>query len=158
MSAPPMKIVRRKVGELLKDPKNRRLHDRRNIESIKESLKEFGQQKPIVVDAKGKVTAGNGTLEAADELGWTEIDTVLTRLRGVKQRRYSAADNRTAELAKWDIEGLVKDHKQPNYKVPGFTDSDIQKMSKKASAAIDKPKQKIHVTMTCPKCDYSWER
>jgi len=153
-----MQIIRRRVDELAKDPKNRRLHDSRNIEAIKESLKEFGQQKPIVVDPKDKVVAGNGTLEAASQLGWTEIDTVSTKLRGVKQRRYSAADNRTAELAKWDVEGLVKDHKHPDYRVPGFTSGDIQRMTKKASEATDKPKQKIHVTMTCPSCGHEWDR
>jgi len=41
------------------------------LEQIKASLRRFGQQKPIVVDATNVVRAGNGTLAAAKALGWT---------------------------------------------------------------------------------------
>jgi len=61
-------------AELSLDPANVRKHDRRNLDAIKASLRKFGQQKPIVVDTKGIVLAGNGTLTAAKELGWSEIE------------------------------------------------------------------------------------
>jgi hypothetical protein len=55
-----------------------------------------------VVDAKGIVLAGNGTLTAAQELGWTEIQIVRTELAGVEATAFAIADNRTAELAEWE--------------------------------------------------------
>lgn len=97
-----MKIERIKVAELSLDPSNVRKHSRRNLDAIKASLRKFGQQKPIVIDAKGIVLAGNGTLTAAQELGWTEIDTIRTELEGIEATMYAIADNRTAELAEWD--------------------------------------------------------
>ena len=90
------------LTDLSLDPSNVRKHSRRNLDAIKASLRKFGQQKPIVVDAKGIVLAGNGTLTAAKELGWTEIQIVRTELAGVEATAFAIADNRTAELAEWD--------------------------------------------------------
>jgi DNA modification methylase len=96
------------VADLSLDPSNVRKHSRRNLDAIKASLRKFGQQKPIVVDAKGIVLAGNGTLTAAQELGWTKIQIVRTELAGVEATAFAIADNRTAELAEWDEDGLAK--------------------------------------------------
>ena len=94
------------VSELSLDPSNVRKHSRRNLDAIKASLRKFGQQKPIVVDAKGIVLAGNGTLTAAKELGWTEIQITRTELAGVEATMFAIADNRTAELAEWEEDKL----------------------------------------------------
>jgi ParB-like chromosome segregation protein Spo0J len=90
------------VADLSLDPSNVRKHSRRNLDAIKASLRKFGQQKPIVVDAKGIVLAGNGTLTAAKDLGWTEIQIVRTELAGVEATAFAIADTRTAELAEWE--------------------------------------------------------
>ena len=97
-----MKLTTTKITELSLDPSNVRKHGRKNLDAIKASLRKFGQQKPIVVDAKGIVLAGNGTLTAAKELGWTEIEIVRTQLEGVEATMFAIADNRTAELAEWE--------------------------------------------------------
>lgn len=47
------------------DPENARQHDERNLKAIGASLRHFGQQKPIVALASGKIIAGNGTFLAA---------------------------------------------------------------------------------------------
>lgn len=91
-----------KIADLSLDPSNVRKHDRKNLDAIKASLRKFGQQKPIVVDAKGIVIAGNGTMTAAQELGWTEIAVVRTELAGVEATAFAIADNRSAELAEWE--------------------------------------------------------
>jgi ParB-like chromosome segregation protein Spo0J len=96
------------LSALSLDPSNVRKHSRKNLDAIKASLRKFGQQKPIVVDAKGIVLAGNGTLTAAQELGWTKIEITRTELTGVEATAFAIADNRTAELAEWDEDGLAK--------------------------------------------------
>jgi ABC-type sugar transport system ATPase subunit len=101
-----MKFQTISVADLSLDPSNVRKHSRRNLDAIKASLRKFGQQKPIVVDAKGIVLAGNGTLTAAQELGWTEIQIVRTELAGVEATAFAIADNRTAELAEWEEDKL----------------------------------------------------
>ena len=101
-----MKLTTTKITELSLDPSNVRKHGRKNLDAIKASLRKFGQQKPIVVDAKGIVLAGNGTLAAAQELGWEEIEIVRTQLEGVEATMFAIADNRTAELAEWEDDKL----------------------------------------------------
>lgn len=100
-------VARRKVAELAQDPANARRHNEKNLAAIKASLLRFGQQKPIVVDSGGVVRAGNGTLAAAQALGWTEIDCVISDLKGAEATAYAIADNRTAELAEWDEAALT---------------------------------------------------
>jgi ParB-like chromosome segregation protein Spo0J len=94
------------IGSISNDPANARTHGERNLEAIRDSLRAFGQQKPIVVDARGVVIAGNGTLEAAKRLGWTEIAIVRTELDPGQATAFGIADNRTSELAEWDDEVL----------------------------------------------------
>jgi DNA modification methylase len=72
------------------------------------SLRRFGQQKPIVIDSKGVFVAGNGMLQAAQRLGWTEVLVIDSALVGVDRVAYAIADNRTAELSQWDREALIK--------------------------------------------------
>ena len=94
------------IDSVSMDPANARKHDERNLTAIRDSLRAFGQQKPIVVDQREIVVAGNGTLEAAKRLGWTEIAIVRTTLDQTQATAFGIADNRTAELAEWDGEVL----------------------------------------------------
>jgi len=103
-----LNIERRKIAELKNDPANARKHSPRNLKAIRDSLDVFGQQKPIVIDSRGVVIAGNGTLEAARDLGWDEIDVVITDLDPAHAQAFGIADNRTAELAEWDTDVLGK--------------------------------------------------
>lgn len=99
-----LKVTVKAIADLTTDPENARTHSERNLDTIKESLREFGQRKPLVITASGIVLAGNGTLEAARRLGWSHIAciTVPTTWTHAEARAYAIADNRTAELAKWN--------------------------------------------------------
>ena len=94
------------VTSLHEDPQNARSHDERNVKAIAASYRRFGQQKPIVVDAHGKVIAGNGQLRAAIALGWTHLAAVQVTMKAAEQIAFAIADNRTAELADWDGDNL----------------------------------------------------
>jgi len=95
-----------KIASLLADPANARKHDKKNIDAIKASLKQFGQRKNIVV-RDGIIIAGNGTVEAAKELGWEDITiAVADDMSATEAKAFALADNRTAELAVWDDDVL----------------------------------------------------
>ncbi len=91
------------ISALTPDPTNARKHSQKNLDAIAGSLRQFGQRRPLVVYGD-VVIAGNGTMEAAKSLGWTEI--AVTRVprdwSPDQARAYALADNRTAELAEWD--------------------------------------------------------
>ena len=98
-----MKLETVTIESLILDPQNARKHSKRNLNAISASLDKFGQRKPIVVH-NGTVIAGNGTLEAAKLLGWTEI--AISRCPddwdADTAKAYALADNRSSELAEWD--------------------------------------------------------
>jgi site-specific DNA-methyltransferase (adenine-specific) len=95
------------IADLKPLPKNARKHSKRNLNVIKKSLEECGQQKPIVIDAGNTVIAGNGTLAAAKLLGWKEIWVHRTALDPGRAELFAILDNRAAELAEWDVDELT---------------------------------------------------
>jgi ParB-like chromosome segregation protein Spo0J len=97
------------VNSLTQDPANARKHDEKNLKAIADSLKLFGQRKPLTVTPDSIVVTGNGTLEAAKSLGWTEIAIARTPVGWSWEqiRAWALADNRTAELAEWDDKVLA---------------------------------------------------
>jgi len=104
----PLEVQRVRLDAIHPDPANVRVHDARNLDAVRGSLARFGQQKPIVVDARGRIVAGNGTYEAARALGWEEIQVVVTDLEGVDATAYAIADNRTSDLSEFDPGALAK--------------------------------------------------
>ena len=97
-----MEITKVKIEDLHLDPSNARKHDSKNLDAIKSSLAKFGQQKAIVIDKNNVVIAGNGTLEAAKALGWTDIAVVVSDLKGAEAMAFAIADNRTTDLSSFD--------------------------------------------------------
>jgi site-specific DNA-methyltransferase (adenine-specific) len=92
------------INSLTPDPANARKHDERNISAIADSLRLFGQRKPITVTPDSIVITGNGTVRAAKSLGWTEIVIARTPIGWTHEqiRAWAIADNQTATLAEWD--------------------------------------------------------
>jgi hypothetical protein len=148
-----MKLETVAINELSLDPANVRKHDRRNLDAIKASLRKFGQQKPLVVDAKGIVLAGNGTLTAARELGWTEIEITRSSLSGVDATAFAIADNRSAELAQWEdsLSDVLKSlaDAEVDLGALGFTPKEIEEL--KESGLSDKYTHKIDAPIYKPK-------
>lgn len=103
-----MQTQRVKIDTLTLDPANVRRHPAKNLDTIKASLTRFGQQRPVLVNGKGIIIAGNGTVMAAKALGWDHVNIVRTELEGSEATAYAIADNRTAELAEWDDDALAQ--------------------------------------------------
>ena len=103
-----MKIESLAIEALTPDPTNARQHDEKNLKAIEGSLTMFGQRKPIVITEAGVIVAGNGTVAAAKNLGWEKIDAVRVPADWTADqvKAFALADNRTAELGKWDTKVL----------------------------------------------------
>jgi len=158
-----MNLVRKAIADLHLDLANARLHPERNRAAIQASLKRFGQQKPIVITPAGMVIAGNGTLEAARAIGWTEIDCVVSDLDGIERTAFGIADNRTSELAAWDDTVLTEllDHlKHEGFDLDdaGFTEAELNKLLDIEHAEADFPDKAMgdKPAICCPECGHSW--
>jgi ParB family transcriptional regulator, chromosome partitioning protein len=140
------------IKNLSQDSANARKHNPRNLEAIKASLRRFGQQKPIVVDSKNIVRAGNGTFQAAQALGWTEIKIVHSDLPPSELTAYAIADNRTAELAEWDGQVLAKLMADEDLGDLGFESDELEKLFSQDSDP-DRPvlslDEKFEVVVEC---------
>ncbi len=141
------------MDQLQCDPANVRLHNQKNIDAIKQSLKRFGQQKPIVIDAHGVIRAGNGTFQAARALGWTHISVVRTKLVSADAIAYGIADNRTAELATWDEAALAQQLAGLDaemQKATGFLPSELSKLGEAPGMDGDSAlPQSYELAVTC---------
>jgi len=102
-----VQVERVPIASLRPDPDNVRQHDDDQIELIKSSLLEYGQQKPILAGHDGTVRAGSGTLVAAAAIGWTEIDVVRTDLDGARAQAYAIVDNHTTDRSWFDPDRLT---------------------------------------------------
>lgn len=99
-----LRPLARPVESLTLHPQNYRQGD---VETIRASLTRFGQVRPIVVQkSTGRIVAGNHTMKAATELGWTEIAAALVEMPDDEAEAYLVADNRASDKATNDDAAL----------------------------------------------------
>ncbi|MGO9903475.1 MAG: DNA methyltransferase [Solirubrobacteraceae bacterium] len=93
------------LADLTTYPANPRRGD---VAAIKASLEASGQYRALLVRAGSlEVLAGNHTLLAMRELGWEKALCHLVDADDETARRIVLADNRTAELAGYDVQALA---------------------------------------------------
>ena len=128
-----MIITRVPLASLVPDPANARLHPERNLQSIIDSLRRFGQAEPLVVQAgTSRIIAGNGRYTAMKTLGYTECEVVEIPVDDLTATALGIAMNRTADLAEWDEPALVKLLQELKAEDAlggtGFDDQDLEKL------------------------------
>jgi len=107
------------IKQLTSDPKNARKHTPRNVGMIEKGMGEVGAARSIVIDENGVVLAGNATIEAAQQAGITKVQVIdgdgntliAVQRKGLtdeQKTKLALYDNRTAELAGWDV-GVLAD-------------------------------------------------
>jgi ParB-like nuclease domain len=90
------------IEQLKLDPRNARVHSKRQIRQIACSIESFGFNVPILIDSENNIIGGHGRLLAAKHLGLTEVPTIrLDHLTDAQRRAFAIADNRLTEIATW---------------------------------------------------------
>ena len=106
-----LKVVYKKVEDLIPYARNSRTHSDAQIAQIAASIKEFGWRTSILVDADNGIIAGHGRVLAARKLGLTELPTVDgSDMTETQKKAYVIADNKLALNAGWDEEILLFDY------------------------------------------------
>jgi ParB/Sulfiredoxin domain len=91
------------IAQLKPHPCNARTHTRKQIAQVAASIKRFGFCNPLLVDDGNQIIAGHGRLEAAKQLGLSDVPCLrLSHLTAAEKRAYVLADNKLAEKAGWD--------------------------------------------------------
>src|SRR3984893_10704681 len=87
--------------------RNARIHSDEQVAQIAASIREFGFTNPVLVDEEGTLIAGHGRVLGAQQLGITDVPTMVARGWTQAQiQAYRLADNQLALNAGWDPELL----------------------------------------------------
>lgn len=158
------------LRDLTPDPQNRRAHNPRNVGMLVDALHKVGAARSIVIDEHGTVLAGNGVVEAAAEAGIERVQVVdvdgetlvAVRRSGLsdeQKRALAMYDNRTSELATWNVEQLRLDAAAGLDLQPFFSDAERGKLFGReldAPSAFPSVDADIETTHRCPSCGYEW--
>jgi ParB-like chromosome segregation protein Spo0J len=105
-----LKIVERRIEDIKPDPRNPRIHSRKQIRKLANAIREFGFNTPLLLGSGAKLLAGHARLEACKLLGLTEIPTIsLEHMTEAQARAFIVSDNRLSELSEWD-DRLLAEH------------------------------------------------
>jgi ParB-like chromosome segregation protein Spo0J len=118
-----IKVLDWKIDDVKPYELNAKNHDNVQIEKIAKSIKEFGFDQPIVVDADGVVIKGHGRRLAAIKLGLATVPVVVRAdLSPEAVRAARLADNRVA-ISDIDTEKLQQELASLEYDLKGIFDS-----------------------------------
>lgn len=129
-----MKIVMMALEALKPYAKNPRLNEAA-IAAVAESIRRFGFRQPIVVDRQHVIVCGHSRYLAAQELKLKRVPVhVADDLTPAQARAYRIADNKTSELAEWDMDllrGEVADlgAEGIDWSLLGFDSGDLDAMN-----------------------------
>ena len=101
-----MTVVMREVSTIAPYEKNPRKNDAA-VARVAESIRRFGFQQPLVLDADGTIIVGHTRYKAALSLELRYVPCVVAEhLSAEEVKAYRIADNKLNELAEWDDELL----------------------------------------------------
>jgi DNA modification methylase len=104
-----MQVVMKKITSLLEYDNNPR-HNEEAIEAVANSIREFGFKVPIVISSDNIIIAGHTRLKASVSLGLEEVPCIIADDLNEEQiKAFRLADNKTAELATWDLSKLEEE-------------------------------------------------
>ena len=103
------------------------------VEKVKQSIKEFGNNQPIVVDKDNVIVVGHTRWRALKNLGKTKAFIVKKDFNKSEAIAYRIMDNRSGENSKWD-KSLLKQEIDTlkdtdfNLDMTGFTFDELDKI------------------------------
>ena len=102
-------ITRKLVSDLKPYGKNNKMHPEEQVETIANSIKQFGFNNPIIVDNNNEVIAGHGRLLAAQSIGMLEVPClVLENLSEEDVKAFRIMDNKST-VSEWDFAAIASE-------------------------------------------------
>lgn len=156
------------IADLEPHPGNPRRGD---VEAVRESLRRFGQVRPILVNGN-RIVAGHHVVLAATEEGWTHVATLAGDFATEEEARaYLIADNGTHDRGDYDWRALRAQLEQLAQADAGLTgtgyaqddlkwiDRQIAELDKAAAPPASFPPLDpgdLETAYRCPSCGYEW--
>lgn len=158
-----MKIEKIAIDKIIPYKNNAKVHTAEQIEQIKKSIKEFGNNDPIAVDENNVIIEGHGRLTALKELGFKEVEIIrLSHLNEEQKKAYILAHNKLTMNTGFDFDILnieletIENIDMGDF---GFTlefgDEKEQKVADSKELDVNEF-QDENFKFECPRCKFRW--
>ena len=128
-----MQIELINIDEIIPYENNAKLHPQEQIEQIKKSILEFGNNDPIAIDKDNIIIEGHGRLLALKELGYKEVEVIkLGHLTEEQRKAYTLIHNKLTMNTDFDMELLEAELDSINFIDMGEFDFDIEEIEEVA--------------------------
>ena len=126
------------IGKIVPYARNAKKHDKRQIDNVAESIRQYGFVQPVVIDRDGVIVIGHCRVLAAKKLGMESVPCVCVDELTPKQvNALRLVDNKSAEDgAAWDFDMLSMELPELDlsafdfdFTFPEPDESEIEKMS-----------------------------
>lgn len=182
----PIKVVTRKVADLIPYDRNPKIHPDSQIADLRDNIRRAGLNNPITIDENNRVINGHGRLYAIQQLGWEEVSCSIKANKTEEEKKFiGISDNKIAENATYDnallhqelkdmgeelreISGANEDFRamefqpntEPSFDYKEVNDDDLAKASDNIHSAFDeqgKDKSEKGKEVICPYCAESFK-
>lgn len=115
--------------------RNPRIHGDEQIRTLVDAINLFGFLVPLLVDGDGELIAGHGRFLAARRAGLDEVPVIQVKhLTDAQRKAFIVADNRLANMARWDerlLHELLTEVQDAGIgtEVIGFSDEDMRRLA-----------------------------
>lgn len=136
-----MQKVNKKLSELVQPEKNVRIHTEKQLLEFEKSVKMFGQLRPIVIDEKNTILAGNGLFETLQRMKWEIAECYqYTDLTENQKKKLMIADNKIFSLGIENLDTLndFLEELQGDLEIPGFDEEILKQMVSDATEVTEK--------------------
>ncbi|HPF38952.1 MAG TPA: DNA modification methylase [Phycisphaerae bacterium] len=128
-----MKVELWPIEKVTPYEKNPRKNDKA-VDAVAESIQKFGFRQPVVVDDDGVIVVGHTRWKAAQKLEIKKVPVHVTMgMSAEDAKAYRIADNKSNELAEWDLELLPVELAElkgagVDISLLGFNDDELAKL------------------------------
>lgn len=136
-----VEITTMKLTDLVKPEKNVRIHTEQQLAEFQRSVKMFGQIRPIVIDEKNVILAGNGLYDTLIAMGKETAEVYrYDNLTENQKKKLMIADNKIFSLGIENLETLNSflEDLQGDLDIPGFDEEILKQMVSEAEDITDK--------------------
>lgn len=129
-----MKIEKIDINEIIPYKNNPREIPAESVQKVMKSIREFGNNQPIVVDNDNVIVVGHTRWKALKNLGEKEAYIIKKEFKKSDAIAYRIMDNRSGEESKWDNKLLASELsilKEENFDLDltGFNITEIENLT-----------------------------
>ncbi len=136
-----MEVITMKLADLIKPEKNVRIHTEQQLKEFRRSVEMFGQIRPIVVDEKNVILAGNGLYDTLAAMGKDTAEVYrYDNLTENQKKKLMIADNKIFSLGIENLDTLNSFLEELNgdLDIPGFDEEILKQMVSDASEITER--------------------